>query len=315
VADDYYKELGVSKSASQDEIKKAYRKLALKYHPDRNPSDRKKSEERFKKISEAYAVLSDPEKRKQYDSFGSEQFSRQFSQEDIFRDFDLNEILRDLGFGGAGGGRWSFSMGGGQRRGGFTQQRGESPFEFFQQQQARRPMPQKGEDIEYTLPISLEDAANGAEKKISLRKGAQTDEIKVKIPPGINSGQRLRLTGKGMPGAQGGPSGDLYLCIQMQPHDRFKREGDDILFETQIPFSQAALGTTIEVPTVNGGSKKLRIPAGTQANTRIRIKGYGIPHFKGTGKGDQYVRVTVQVPKKLSSRQEELVKNLSAEGL
>ncbi|HPL62385.1 MAG TPA: DnaJ C-terminal domain-containing protein [Syntrophales bacterium] len=313
MADDYYKELGVGKEASQDEIKKAYRKLALKYHPDRNPSDRKKSEERFKKISEAYAVLSDPEKRKQYDSFGSEQFSRQFSQEDIFRDFDLNEILRDLGFGGAGG-RWSFSMGGGPRRGGFSRQRGE-PFDFFQQQSARRPMPQKGDDVEYTLAISLEDAANGAEKKISLRKGDKIDEIKVKIPPGISSGQRLRLAGKGMPGRQGGPHGDLYLSIQMQPHDRFKREGDDIVYETQISFSQAALGTTIEVPTVNGGSKKLRITPGTQANTRIRMKGYGIPHFKGTGKGDQYVRVTVRVPKTLTGRQQDLVNKLASEGL
>ncbi len=313
MAEDYYKELGVEKTASVDEIKKAYRKLALKYHPDRNPTDRKKAEEKFKKISEAYAVLSDPEKRKQYDNFGSEGFKQQYSQEDIFRGFDINEILREMGFGGAFGGEGSFGRGGARRRT-YTTQRGGSFGDIFGAQYGE-PAPQRGEDLEYKLSISLEEAFTGAEKKITLKSDGRSHELKVRIPPGIAPGQKLRLAGKGLPGPYGGPPGDIYLEIQMLPHPVFTRDSDNLLVEKSIPFSQAVLGTTIEVPTLTGESKKVKIPPGTQNNTRIRMKGFGLPHFKGSGKGDEFVRISIQIPKKLTARQEELIKKLSSEGL
>ncbi|MFB3924937.1 MAG: DnaJ C-terminal domain-containing protein [Syntrophales bacterium] len=311
MAEDYYKELGVDKNASPEDIKKAYRKLALKYHPDRNPTDRKRAEEKFKKISEAYAVLSDPEKRRQYDSFGSESFSRQFSQEDIFRGFDINEILRDLGFGGIGG-QWSFGTGGGRRRV-YTQRPGGGFGDIFGT--GARYAEEPGENLEYNLSITLEESAKGAEKKIALKTDGKTQEIKIRIPPGIASGQKLRLSGKGLPGAYGGPPGDMFLNINVLPHPVFKREGDDILLETDVTFSQAALGATIEVPTLNGVTKRIKIPPGTQGNMKIRMKGFGIPHFKGQGKGDQYVKINIRVPKKLSERQEDLIKKLAAEGM
>lgn len=314
MADDYYRELGLEKGASEDEIKKAYRKLALKYHPDRNPTDRKKAEEKFKKISEAYAVLSDPKKRKQYDSFGSESFSRQYSQEDIFRGFDINEILRDLGFGGAGAFGGAFGKGGGRRRA-YATRGGSSPFGDIFGAQYGEPEPQRGEDLQYKLAITLEDAVAGAEKKIAFQVDGETREIKVKIPAGIASGQKLRLSGRGLPGPYGGQPGDIYLEIGFQPHPVFTRDGDDLLIEKSIPFSQAVLGTTIEIPTLSGTSKKIKIPPGTQNNTRIRMKGFGMPHFKGAGKGDQFVKISIQVPKKINSKQEDLIKKLAGEGL
>ncbi len=314
MSEDYYKELGVEKNASADDIKKAYRKLALKYHPDRNPADRKKAEERFKKISEAYAVLSDPEKRQQYDNFGSESFSRQYSQEDIFRGFDLNEILREMGFGG-GGFRTTGGFGGrgGARRRTYSQQ-GGSFGDIFGSQYGE-PMSQRGEDLQYKLSIPLEDVLEGAEKKITFKVDGKNEEVKVRIPAGIASGQKLRLAGKGLPGAHGGPNGDIYLEVQILQHDLFTRDGDDLTIEKTISFSGAALGTSMEVPTLDGATKKIKIPAGTQDHTKIRMKGFGMPVFKGSGRGDQYVRINIQVPKKLTSKQEDLLKKLSAEGL
>ncbi len=315
MAEDYYKTLGIEKSASAEDIKKAYRKLALKHHPDRNPTDKKAAEEKFKKISEAYAVLSDAEKRQQYDNYGSEAFSQKFSQEDIFRGFDINDILRDLGFGGLGGFTVFGGRGGGRgRRQTYTQ--GADPFsEYYGEQQYRQPVQQRGEDLEYNLSITLEEAAAGAEKKIALRQANSTQELKIKIPPGISSGQKLRLPGKGSPGFGGGPAGDIYLNIQILPHPVFTREGDDIVTEISVKFSQAALGTSIDVPTLNGQSKRIKVPAGTQNNIRIRMKGFGLPKFKGSGKGDEYVKINVIVPKKLSEKQQELVRKLSEEGL
>jgi curved DNA-binding protein len=313
MTEDYYKELGVEKSASTDEIKKAYRKLALKYHPDRNPTDRKKAEEKFKKISEAYAVLSDPEKRQQYDNVGSEGFSRQYSQDDIFKGFDINEILRDLGFGGSFGGTGTSGRGGGRRRM-YTTQRGSSFGDIFGSQYGES-SPQQGEDLQYKLSISLEEVFSGTEKNIAFKVSGGTHEIKVHIPPGIATGQKLRLTGKGLPGAYGGPSGDIYLEINVLPHPVFTRDGDNILIEKAIPYSQAVLGAAIEVPTLNGEAKKVKVPPGTMSSTRIRMKGYGLPHFKEGGKGDEFVRIFVQVPKKLSPKQEDLIKKLSDEGL
>jgi curved DNA-binding protein len=316
MAEDYYKVLGLEKTASADDIKKAYRKLALKHHPDRNPENKKAAEEKFKKISEAYAVLSDPEKRQQYDNFGSEAFGQKFSQEDIFRGFDINDILRDLGFGGLGGGGFTvFGGGGGRGRRQTYTQRADPYGEYFGEQQFGGQMRQRGEDIEYNLSISLEEAANGAEKKIALKQGGETQEIKVRIPPGISSGQKLRLSGKGQPGVSGGPAGDIYLNIQVLPHHLFVREGDDLVTEVAVRFSQAALGTTIDVPTLYGQQKRIKVPAGAQNNMRIRMKGFGMPRFKGGGKGDEYVKLSVVVPRKLTDKQQDLVRKLSEEGL
>jgi curved DNA-binding protein len=197
--DDYYKILGVDKKSSSEEIKKAYRKLALKYHPDRNPNN-KEAEEKFKQISEAYAVLSDPQKRQQYDNFGSDTFRQKYSQEDIFSGFDLNEILRDLGFGNLGGGARVFTSGGARRRS-FSQNKADPFSDFFGGSAYQfQSTPQKGQDIEYNLSISLEESVFGAEKKLTLRKeNNEVDEISIKIPPGINTGKKLRLSGKGNP--------------------------------------------------------------------------------------------------------------------
>ncbi|MBN1614299.1 MAG: DnaJ domain-containing protein [Deltaproteobacteria bacterium] len=312
MAEDYYKILGVAKNADAEDIKKAYRKLALKHHPDRNPGN-KEAEEHFKKISEAYAVLSDAEKRKQYDNFGSDTFRQHYSQEDIFRDFDFEQILRDLGFGGMGG-RMAGDFGGGRRRT-FTQD-AQDPFGgIFGGARQFRQMPQKGQDLQYNLAITLEESVFGAEKKVALQKENRVEEINIKIPAGINSGKRLRLAGKGGAGSKAGMEGDLYLNISILPHPIFTRDGNDISVEKTISFTQAVLGTTIDVPTLDGNSKRIKVPAGTQNNTKIRMKGYGVPGLKGAGKGDQYVKITVNIPKKLTEKQSQLVKKLAEEGL
>ncbi|MDD4356341.1 MAG: DnaJ C-terminal domain-containing protein [Smithellaceae bacterium] len=313
MAEDYYQVLGVDKKASSDEIKKAYRKLAVKWHPDKNPND-KAAEEKFKKISEAYAVLSDAKKREEYDQFGSaDRFRQQYSQEDIFRDFDLDEILRSFGFG-SGRGRTTFRTG---RRGGGAQDF-EDPFSgIFGGGGGRHyaNMPQKGQDAEYNLSISLEESVMGSNKKISLQMENKIEDINVKIPPGISSGKKLRLPGKGLPGFNGGPNGDLFLNINVSPHPIFARDGNDLYIEKTIKFTQAALGTTIDVPTLDGNTKRLKIAPGTQNNTKIRMKGYGVPGLKGSLKGDQFVKINVEVPKKLTDRQIKLMEQLANEGM
>ncbi|HOG15980.1 MAG TPA: DnaJ C-terminal domain-containing protein [Syntrophales bacterium] len=317
-AEDYYKILGVEKTSSVDDIKKAYRRLALKYHPDRNPNN-KQAEEKFKKISEAYAVLSDPEKRKQYDSFGSEGFRQQYTQEDIFRNFDINEILRDLGFGGmfGQGGRRTAGYGNAGRRRGYSYQgTGDDPFGgLFTGGRRFEQEPEPGPDLEYNLSITLEESVLGAEKKLALQRDGKTDEISFKVPPGINTGKKLRLAAKGGPGVGGGPPGDLYLNVNILPHPMFARDGNDLYIERTISFSRAALGTSIEVPTIDGSVKKVKIPAGTQGNTKIRMKGYGVPRLKGSGRGDLYIKISIEVPKKLTEKQAQLVKRLAEEGL
>jgi curved DNA-binding protein len=320
MAEDYYQVLGVDKKAPADEIKKAYRKLALKWHPDKNPNN-KGAEDKFKKISEAYAVLSDTEKRQKYDQFGSaDQYRQQYSQEDIFRNFDINEILRGFGFEGArGGGRTTFRTG--RRGGGGTRDDYDDPFAGLfggggmggRQQYAN--VPQKGQDAEYNLSISLEESVLGADKKISFQLENRIEDISVKIPAGINSGKKLRLPGKGLSGLNGGPSGDLYLNINVLPHPIYARDGNDLYIEKTIKFTQAALGTTIDVPTLDGSVKRIKLSPGTQNNTKIRMKGYGVPGLKGAPKGDQYVKINVEVPKKLSDRQMKLVKQLADDGI
>ncbi len=315
---DYYKSLGVSKTASADEIKKAYRKLALKYHPDRNP-DNKQAEDKFKKISEAYAVLSDQEKRQQYDTYGSADFQQRFSQEDIFRGANLNDILREFGMnmGGMGGGRTTFRSGG-----------GGSPFDFFSQQgggqqsfssgcggSCHSQPPQKGNDLSMDLSVSLEEILTGAEKTIAIRHRGKSEKVSVKMPAGIEEGKKLRISGHGSPSQMGGPAGDLYLKILIQPHPLFSREGANIVFRQQIPISGATLGTTIEVPTLEGKKLKVKVGAGTQADAKLRLKGKGLPTSAKGGRGDLLVKIEVLIPKTLTEEQRELIEKMAAAGL
>lgn len=317
---DYYKVLGVSKNATLDEIKKAYRKLALEYHPDRNKGN-KEAEEKFKEINEAYAVLSDPEKRRQYDTFGAEGFRQRFSQEDIFQGFDIGDILKDFGFGTSD--IFSTLFGGGKRKG-FRYSTFTGPFgqystgdegfdaaDYFARGGAG---PAKGRDTIYDLTITLEDAARGTEKLIAIRRNGKVEQIAVKMPPGIDTGKKLRIAGKGERGAGSGPPGDLYVRVQVQNHPLFRREGDNIYIDQEITFSEAVLGTTIEVPTLNG-IKEVKVPPGTSGNTKLRLKGEGIPHLKGKGKGDAYIRIFIKVPKNLTSKQKELIQSLAKEGV
>jgi curved DNA-binding protein len=321
MAEDYYQVLGVEKKAAADEIKKAYRKLALKWHPDKNPNN-KAAEEKFKKISEAYAVLSDTEKRQQYDQFGSaDQYRQQHTQEDIFRNFDLDEILRGFGFSGArgGGGRTTFRTT--RRGGGSVRDDYEDPFAGLfgggagGGRQQYEEMPQKGQDAEYNLSISLEESVFGADKKISFQLENRIEDINVKIPAGISSGKKLRLPGKGLSGYNGAPSGDLYLNVNVLPHPIYARDGNDLYIEKTIKFTQAAMGSSIDVSTLDGTVKRLKISPGTQNNTKIRMKGYGVPGFKGSAKGDLYVKINVDVPRKLSDRQAKLIQQLADEGI
>jgi curved DNA-binding protein len=175
-------------------------------------------------------------------------------------------------------------------------------------------MPQKGEDILYELSISLEEAASGGEKRISYRKNGKIEEVSVRIPRGIETGKKLRLVGKGMEGRRGSPPGDLYLQISVREHPIFTREGDDLIVEKEISFPEAVLGTTIEVPTLEG-KKRVKVPPGTQSHTKMRLKGLGMPHFQKEGRGDEFVKILVRVPKKMTEKGKKLVEELARESL
>ena len=300
---DYYKTLGVNKTATDDEIKKAYRKLAMKYHPDHTKGD-KSAEEKFKKISEAYAVLSDKEKRKQYDTFGSNGFHQRFSQEDIFRSYDFGDIFKEFGFGGTnpfrgrrGGTRFSFGSG--------------SPFGSHpgRQQQV------KGSDLVYELPLTLQEIAKGTNKVISFDHKGRHEKITVKIPKGMISGKKLRLAGKGEPSPYGGPPGDLYIQSKVVNDPIYDAKEYDLYANRDLKLSEAILGTSISVPTLEGKRLNLKIPPGTRHGTKMRLAGHGLPAMRGKKRGDLYVHINIPIPKNLNKEQKKLIKQLEASGL
>ena len=349
---DYYEVLGVSKGASEDEIKKAYRKLAKKYHPDMNPGD-KEAEAKFKEVNEAYSILSDPEKKSRYDQFGHAGVDPNYAGGGGgFGGFDMGDLdLGDIfgsffggGFGGFGGGS-----------------------------SARRNSPQKGENLRANLTISFAEAAFGCTKELELTRTEQCEtchgsgcepgttaetcpdchgsgtvriqrgaggfafstttacsrcrgtgkiihspcktcngagsvrkrsRVTVTIPAGIDEGQAVSLRGQGNAGVNGGPAGDLLVAIRIRPDPQFRREGTTVLYEQPVSFYQAALGTELEIPTIDG-KVKYTLPAGTQTGTTFRLRGKGIPELRGRGRGDQYVTVKVQVPTSLTAEQKE----------
>lgn len=362
---DYYEVLGVPKGASKDEIKNAYRKLALKFHPDRNKDH--DAEERFKEISEAYAVLSDDQKRAQYDQFGHAGFDQMYSTEDIFRtaDFsDFEDLFRQFGFGGSAFGSMFGPMFGSM----FGSMGGRG-----------RRMKDYGADLETAVEITLEEAAGGLKKDLSYHhnkacprcKGggsepgssrktcpgcngrgqvqqarragpmafytvttcgkcrgqgtivehpceecngsgnvSEYEHIKVNVPAGIQNGMRLHLSGLGEYGPDG--PGDLYVTVYVKEHGTFERSGDDLWTTLPISFPMATLGGEVDVPTLSGKAK-LHIPAGTASHTVFRLKGEGMPRLQRSGKGDEMVRVVIEVPKKLSKKQKELLEELGKE--
>ena len=299
---DYYKILGVNKNASDEELKKAYRKLAMKFHPDHTKGD-KNAEEKFKKISEAYAVLSDKEKRKQYDTFGSTGFQQRYSQEDIFRGFDFGDILREFGFGGAGpfgrgGMRFSFGS--------------ESPFGGSQRQQQAQT---KGSDLVYELPLTLQEVATGTSKTVSFQHQDRSEKITVKIPKGMISGKKLRVAGKGEPSHYGGSRGDLYIQAKVLKDPVYEVEGHNLFIKKEIKLSEAILGSNISVPTLNSKELSLKIPPGTKHKTKMRLSGHGLPRMHGKGQGDLYVHIYVIMPKQLTKNQKKLIEQLAETGL
>ncbi|GAA0763602.1 molecular chaperone DnaJ [Clostridium sartagoforme] len=345
---DYYASLGLEKGASDEEIKKAFRKLAIKYHPDKNQGN-KEAEDKFKEINEAYQVLSDPEKKARYDQFGTADFDGSGFGSGGFGGFDFSDM------GGFGDIFDSFFGGGGSRR---------------------RNGPQRGADLEYTINLTFEEAVFGVEKEISINRSETCDscsgsgakagtsaktcptcngqgqvrvqrqtplgsfvststcttcggsgkvieepcttckgkgnvrknrKINVDIPAGVDTGNVMPLRGQGDHGANNGPAGDLYVRINVAPSKKFTRKGNDIYIDTHISMGKATLGTEITVATVDG-DVKYTIPAGTQSGTLFRLKGKGVPKVNSSGRGDQYVKVIVDIPKSLNEKQKDALK-------
>jgi len=316
MAEDYYRVLGVSKKASKDEIKKAFRKLAMKFHPDKN-KDNKEAEEKFKKINEAYAVLSNVEKRKQYDMFGAEGFSKRFSQEDIFRGFDFNGTFKEFGIGDMFGGGFFSDLLGGGRRGrrrssshGFQNPFGGGPGGFNQGGGA--PPPQRAET---ELQVSLEDVIFGAKKRVSLDTGRGVETIEVSIPKGIEEGQKMRLKGKGAMDPFSGQRGDLYCKIKISPHPVFKRNGNDLIVEKEVKLTELVLGGKIRVTTIDSQQIDLKIPPNSKNNCTLRIKGKGIPASKAKPAGNLLVRLHARLPGSLDEAQKKLFEELAKTGV
>ena len=352
---DYYELLGTSRSASEEDLKKAYRKLAMKYHPDRNP-DNKDAEQKFKEISEAYHVLSDKEKRAAYDQFGHAAFEGGAGGGPGPGDFDFRSSFADV-FDDLFG---EFMGGTGRRGGG-------------------RRGPTRGADLRYNMEVTLEEAFNGRQAKIRVpgtvtcepcngsgakagtrpsncgtcggvgkvraQQGFFTIErtcptcqgagqviadpcpscrgagrvqkeksLSVNIPPGVEDGTRIRLAGEGEAGARGAPPGDLYIFLSVKPHKIFQRDAMHIHCRVPIPMTTAALGGTIEVPTVGGSRARVTVPTGTQSGHQFRLRGKGMPALRGSGQGDMYIEVMVETPVNLNKRQKDLLKQFDQVG-
>jgi curved DNA-binding protein len=303
MAEDYYKTLGIERTANSDEIAKSYRKLARKFHPDLNPED-EKAKERFKRIQAAYDTLSDPEKRKRYDQFGADWqhgpapqagggFARQAGGFRPGRAGQPSE--EEFSFGGTGFSDFFEQMFGGRRaRGGFED------------------MPQRGQDVEADIMVTLEEALNGSTRQISFRRGnsKKLETYTVKIPKGIRDGQRVRLAGQGGTGAGGAGAGDLFLRVKFQRHPDFEIEGANLVYDLEIPAWDAVLGCSVTVPTLDG-RVKLKIPAGTQTGKKFRLPGMGLP--EGASKrGDLYAVVGISVPENPSPEEKALWEKIEA---
>ena len=305
---DYYEVLGVSRDAGEKELKSAYRKLARELHPDRNQDD-PKADERFKAVSEAYAVLSDAEQRRRYDGLGSEAFHAQVNPEEIFRNFDLSSIFEELGLGFGGRGRargaphFEFHTGGPGGGGGFD------PFGT----QARQG---PGRDVEQTIEVGLFEALHGATRAIQTRANdGSVSSVDVHIPAGITSGKKLRVRGRGLPRVPGGAPGDLYLNVRVSSHPWLKRNGRNLEVEAAVPVSVLLLGGTTTVQTLDG-DRTVKVPPCTAPGARLRLKGLGAPEMGGDGtRGDLHIIVSAEMPESLTEEQEEAVEKLAELGL
>ncbi len=286
---DYYAVLGVPKDATQDDIRRAYRKLAREYHPDLNSDD--DAEERFKELGEAYEVLSDSEKRERYDRLGAQWRAR----EDAPGAGDFEDFFAGQGFGSDVGGEF-----------------GDGVFsDFFERLFGdgagyRASGPLRGRDREALLELSLEDALAGGRRRLTLDDGRS---IEVNIPAEVREGQRIRLGGQGGAGRDGGPAGDLYLPVRLKPHPRFRRQGDDLLVDVDVAPWEAALGATVPVPTLTGDAQ-VRMPAGSSSGRRLRLRGRGLPR-RGGERGNLYAVVQIAVPKEPSEEERELFERLA----
>ena len=318
---DYYQTLGVQKSASDKEIKQAFRKLARKFHPDVNPGD-KSAEARFKEINEAYEVLGDPAKRRKYDDLGANWRMYEQAQQQG----EPSGAGSPFGFGGGPGpgGAWTINMGG--EPGGYRTMTpeemqelfgNEDPFsDFFRtffgggaaggREPGRgrgRSRSQKGQDIEHEVELTLEEAYHGATRRMSIKEGGHARSVDVRIPVGVKDGSRVRAAGEGAAGSNGGAAGDLYLRVRVKPHPVFERKGDDLYTRVATPVTTAVLGGEAQVPTING-SVRLKIPEGTQNAQVFRLKGHGMPKVgKPDDRGDLYATVDVQLPRALTKDQ------------
>ena len=304
---DYYAVLGVPRTASEKDLKTAYRKLARKHHPDVNPGD-KRSEAQFKEIGEAYSVLSDQEKRKKYDRWG--------------HNWEKIDQAQSAGAGNSGrtAGRTTWTGTADGAPGGFNVE-SDDLGGLFEQLFGRtagrtrvRSAPRKGADTEQPVEITLEEAFNGTQRTFQLRdmNTGETHTVEVKIPVGATDGLRVRVAGKGEPGLAGAPGGDLYLIISIKPHPLFEREGDDLRVKVPTPLYSALLGGEVMVPTPLGSQLALKVPPETANGQRIRLTGQGMPRVNGTGRGDLYAEITVQLPTGLSQREKELFAELAA---
>jgi curved DNA-binding protein len=327
---DYYKVLGVNKNSSQDDIKKAYRKLARKYHPDANPGN-KQAEEKFKEVGEAYEVLKDPEKRSRYDQLGAnwKQYSRAGQQQwqgwrpgpgqqtytyDFSgTGFDFSDIgggfsdFFEMFFGSGADQRFSSTFGGAAGADSGTKSKTGSRSQQGGRTFWRTGAAQKGQDYQYDLTITLREAYFGAQRRISFKKDGNVRTINVKIPRGVKNGGKIRIKGEGGPGARGSASGDLYLLINITPHNFFTLKGNDLYCELPVTVTEAIFGASVEVPTFD---KKItmKIPPNTQSGKTLRLKGKGMPGLKDKDFGDMYVKIKVVIPSDLSKDQEKHLK-------